>query len=266
VEITPDARILFSGSYIDTNGVLRTLLARVHADASVDDSFNGDATADLRNYTFAVDSTSRIIIAGAFTQIAGVPRQHIARLLPDGQLDTSFDPGAGPDDAVICLAVQADGKVWIGGGFTHVDGVPWNRIALLNADGSRNTDFDPGTGVQGDETQGVAVYSLGLQSNGDVVIAGSFTNYNGVPRQGLARIHGDSKSALLLLSEGRWNNNQFSFRLQGLSGGSYAVQTSTNLVDWQGWTNVQLFSSSAVLTNATSTNNTAPRFYRAVGE
>ena len=34
-----------------------------------------------------------------------------------GALDTSFDPGVGPNNDVYTLAVQADGKIILGGGF-----------------------------------------------------------------------------------------------------------------------------------------------------
>ena len=58
----------------------------------------------------------------------------------------------------------------------------------------------------------------------------------------------------------------FSFRLQGTSGTRYAVQTSTNFVDWQVWTRAQLAGASMAMTNAVPAIDAAPRFYRAVAE
>ena len=47
----------------------------------------------------------------------------------DGSLDTSFDPNA--NDLVFAVAVQADGKILVGGDFTSIGGQPRNRIARL---------------------------------------------------------------------------------------------------------------------------------------
>lgn len=257
----PDGRILISASYYDVDGVVRYLLMRAQADGTQDDSFTVGTGANSGVGLLSVDASQRILIGGGFTQVQGVARNQIARLLPDGQLDTSFDPGPGADNSVSCWALQPDGKLWIGGSFTNVDGFPCNGIALLNPDGSRNVDFNPGAGVQGG-----GITSMALQANSDLLIAGSFTSYNGVPRNGMARIHGFPPPPVVRLSQGRWNAGDFTFQLQGTSGARYALQTSTNLVDWQVWTHAQLSGSSLALTNSVSADDTAPRFYRAVAE
>ena len=73
------------------------------------------------------------------------------------------------------MAVQPDGRIIIGGEFTHVDGVPLNHIARLNADGSLDPTFDPGAGFDGD------VFSLALQPDGKVVVGGAFHSFNAIP-------------------------------------------------------------------------------------
>ena len=78
-------------------------------------------------------------------------RGRIARLNSNGTLDTSFDPGA--NDAVNALAVQADGRILVGGNFTTMGGgaagnTPRNRIARLNPDGTLDPNFNPGTGAK----------------------------------------------------------------------------------------------------------------------
>src|SRR5687767_10673538 len=44
-----------------------------------------------------VDRNGKVIIAGTFTNVNGVARNHLARLDASGALDSSFDPGTGPD-------------------------------------------------------------------------------------------------------------------------------------------------------------------------
>ena len=83
------------------------------------------------------------MVAGDFTTLGGggtgtTVRNKIGRLNPDGTLDTSFDPGA--NLAVLALAIEADGKILVGGNFTTLgDGgtgtTPRNSIGRLT-----NTD------------------------------------------------------------------------------------------------------------------------------
>ena len=65
----------------------------------------------------------------------------IARLNADGTLDTGFNPNANND--VYSIALQADGKILLGGRFTTIGGVQRNYIARLNADGTLDTGFNP---------------------------------------------------------------------------------------------------------------------------
>ena len=73
--------------------------------------------------------------------------------------------------------VQNDGKIIIGGDFTTVNGVARKGIARLNADGSLDSGFNPGAGVN---TNG-KIYALGLQADGRIVIGGDFTTFDNFP-------------------------------------------------------------------------------------
>ena len=61
-----------------------------------------------------------IVVAEWFTEIGGQPRNYIARLHPDGSMDEDFNPGV--NERVIALAIQADGKIVIGGLFNEIGG------------------------------------------------------------------------------------------------------------------------------------------------
>jgi len=68
----------------------------------------------------------------------GSIRNRIARLNPDGTLDTDFNPNVGGANSTIyAIAVQADGKILVGGVFTIIGGQTRDDIARL----------DPGTGL-----------------------------------------------------------------------------------------------------------------------
>ena len=84
------------------------------------DGFDPNANGAIR--VVVVQPDGKILIGGDFTTLspnggAAVTRNHIARLNPDGTLDTAFDPNA--NDIVYAIAVQADGKILVGGAFTE---------------------------------------------------------------------------------------------------------------------------------------------------
>src|SRR4051794_721875 len=93
------------------------------------DGFN--PSVNIWVYVSVVQPDGKIVIGGLFTSIGGVTRNHIARLNPDGTLDTAFEPNI--DGQVLSLAVQADGKILAGGVFNHVGGQTRNNIARLDA-------------------------------------------------------------------------------------------------------------------------------------
>ena len=77
------------------------------------------------------------------------------------------------------------GRILIGGRFTTYNGVTRSGIARLNADGSLDPSFDPGTGTVG------SVYFVAEAPNGQIYLAGDFTSYNGVALSGIARLNAD---------------------------------------------------------------------------
>src|SRR5262245_39430326 len=109
---------------------------------SIDSSFVLH-TNEVNNWVWAVvvQPDGKILIAGDFTSVHGVPRNRIARLLSDGSLDTSFDPGSGADTTVNCMALQSDGKILIGGSFSSINGTSRSHFARLNSNGSLDTGF-----------------------------------------------------------------------------------------------------------------------------
>ena len=82
----------------------------------------------------------KLVVAGDFVALNGRPAINVTRLLPDGQVDTTF--AAPPvDGEVVSLALQADGKLLIGGPFTTVGGQSRIGIARLLPDGTLDPAF-----------------------------------------------------------------------------------------------------------------------------
>ncbi|PYK55411.1 MAG: hypothetical protein DME47_03845 [Verrucomicrobia bacterium] len=100
-----------------------------------------------------------------------------------GQLDPTFVPAPGTNDAVNVVIPQPDGKVIAAGRFTFANNVARNRIARFNFNGSLDTTFDPGTGADGEITAAV------LQPDGRIVVAGRFTSFNGFTHNRVCRLN-----------------------------------------------------------------------------
>src|SRR5205085_10143494 len=101
-------------------------------------------------------------------------------------LDPTFNPGYGPESEVSTMTLLDSGKIMIGGMFTEVDGVPRNRIARLNADGSLDLTWDPGAGAN------YFVNTIAATPSGDLIVGGVFNYFDGLPRPFLARVLGGS--------------------------------------------------------------------------
>ena len=133
-----------------------------------------------------VQPDGKIVVAGQFASFNGTSVGKIVRLNTDGTLDASFNPGgAGSNGNLFCMALQPDGKILIGGQMTTYNGVARSRIARLNADGTLDTSFDPGTGANSTLTM------ITVQPDGKILIGGFFSAYDGTSRRNIARLNAD---------------------------------------------------------------------------
>ena len=194
VAVQPDGKTVLGGDFTGVQSVVRNHLARLNTDGSLDTNFlaspntgaNGPVSQVLVISPDGV-SLAGLLIAGTFTSYNEVPCGSLARLLPDGSLDPSFNVGTGANGPILAMAVQPDGKIIIGGDFTQFNGTERQRVARLEANGSLDTSFVPGSGADN------VVLALALDSfnPGKVYLAGRFTHCGGLLRQHIARIDAD---------------------------------------------------------------------------
>jgi uncharacterized delta-60 repeat protein len=185
IALQPDGKIIIGGEFISFNDTTRRRIARLNVDGTLDNTFNPGTGAGSTVHAIALQPDGKIIIGGYFIDYTGTARNRIARLNNDGTLDNTFNPGSGASDAVYSITLQSDGKIIIGGLFLSYNWTARMRIARLNADGSLDNTFNPGTGVSGD------VNSIALQPDGKIIIGGGFTSYNGTTRNSIARLNSD---------------------------------------------------------------------------
>lgn len=149
----------------------------------VDTTFTSYAPNNTFIRAVDVQSDGKILIGGDFTTYSGQSRNRIARLNTDGTLDTTFVVGTGFNSRVESIKIQPDGKILVGGFFNSYSGTGRNRIIRLNTDGTIDGTFSIGTGFNS------IVYSISLQSDGKILVGGSFSSYNGTGRSRFARIN-----------------------------------------------------------------------------
>ena len=194
--------------------------AAVRAQSALD-GFDPNANGSL--YAVVVQPDGKILIGGDFTTLspnggAPVVRNHIARLNPDGTLDTVFDPNA--NGAVRAIALQTDGKILVGGAFSgasSIGGQTRNFIARLDATTGLADSFDPNANN--------AVYSMAVQADGKILAGGVFTSIGGQTRNRIARL--DATTGLADSFDPNANNAVDSIAVQAdgkiLVGGLFSV-------------------------------------------
>ncbi|MEO8435397.1 MAG: DUF4214 domain-containing protein [Pyrinomonadaceae bacterium] len=181
--------------WLETFLVLGLLLAGSAAAVrgqSALDGFDPNANGVVR--VVVVQADGRILIGGDFTTLspnggAPVARNRIGRLNPDGTLDTAFNPSANGN--VFAIAVQADGKVLAGGGFTNIGGQPRNSIARLDATNGSVDVLDPFN----PNANGVVNAIVVQPADGNILVGGGFTTIGAQPRNYIARLNAASGSA-----------------------------------------------------------------------
>lgn len=174
IAVQNDGKILLGGEFATYNDFSSYSVVRINSNGSYDPTFSGN-TSNFVVYAVKIQPDNKILVAGD----RGLTRRN-----SDGTADLGFT-ASNINGSVRDIAVQPDGKIIIGGNFTNINGVARNRVARLNADGSLDTSFNTSVGAN------LSVTSLGLKNDGKIVVAGSFTAFNGTPRMRIAQLNSD---------------------------------------------------------------------------
>lgn len=145
--------------------------------------------ADATVYSVALMPDGRGVLAGAFATYDGVPRNGVVRVLPDGRLDPSFQPGLGADNIVYTVLRLPDGKLLIGGDFSFYDGIYRPGVARLNSDGSLDQAFNPLPSQPQVQGAFFEVNALALLPSGKILVGGYFSGSSGVPGNSIVRLN-----------------------------------------------------------------------------
>ncbi len=186
VAIQSDGKILAAG-YSHNGSNYDFAVVRYNTDGSLDTTFDNDGivTTDIgvgtidAGRSIALQSDGKIVVAGGSYNGSNYDFA-VVRYNTDGGLDSTFDNngiiitviGSG-DDLAKSVTIQADGKIVVAGYTYNGPGI----VVRYNTNGSLDTTFDNDgivTTVIGNVSE---VFSVTIQLNGKIVIAGN--SYNG---------------------------------------------------------------------------------------
>ncbi|MEW5675408.1 T9SS sorting signal type C domain-containing protein [Flavobacterium enshiense] len=196
VVIQPDGKIILGGDFTTYDGYTAYGICRLNTNGTKDSSFTlSSLLTNCKIRTVSLQSDGKIIIGGSNIIYDGL-RTTLVRLNSSGTVDTSFAVytiGVMDPMVINTSLVQVDGKILIGGNFETYNGTTVNRITRLNSNGSLDTSFSSGTGVDKKIDSGTDadtdVFAMALLSNGQIIIAGEFESVNQTDRKNIARIN-----------------------------------------------------------------------------
>lgn len=128
-----------------------------------------DSNGNISSYTQRVNGTVRVAVpdgsggwylGGDFTEVEGVPRNRLARILADGTLDATWIPYA---SASVLAMTRTATALYIGGSFTSVNGTTRNYLAAVDLVTGSLLSFNPNlnNGVTALATDGTLIYAGG---------------------------------------------------------------------------------------------------------
>lgn len=178
--LTPDFKLVVAGLFSNLNNKPVNSVVRLLGDGSLDESFK---TVSL-NYTtvrvLRVQPDGKTLIGGEAPFTSQKPFIPLQRLHVDGSQDTSFQIKLQGLYYISDLALQPDGKMVL---------VDRNKVYRLNSDGSLDETFQIGTAASASNRVGeVLLYSIGFQSDGKIIVSGTFEFFNGKNKKMIVRL------------------------------------------------------------------------------
>lgn len=130
-----DGKIIMVGNFIKYNNWSGNGIVRILPNGRYDSSFSVGPAFDVMPYDVIVQSDGKVLVGGRFTTYRNASRNGIVRILPNGAIDATFNPGTGFDRYTKALAFHNGERILVGGEFTQFNGACRTRIArLLNCE------------------------------------------------------------------------------------------------------------------------------------
>ena len=181
-----DGKILVGGAFNKYQNEVSNGIVRLNIDGSKDSFFNIGSGFGGNVVSLEIQKDGKIIAGGSFGSYQGGPVNRIIRLNADGSRDFSFNVGSGFNNIVNDIVIQENDEILIGGYFTEYQGKSASKIVRLNSDGSKDDNFDVGSGFRHNRVE-----SIVIQKNGQILIGGDFVLYQRTRARNIIRLNAD---------------------------------------------------------------------------
>ncbi len=197
--IDRQGRLYVGGTFLQAGGVSANGVARFDPATNTWSALGTGTQIGERGAgavrALAVDGQGRVYVGGDFTQAGGVSANRVARFDPQANSWSALGTGAqnGVNGTVNALAVDGQGRLYVGGSFASAGGVSANRVARF--DPQANSWSTLGTGSSNGLSDIIsAVYALAVDGQGRVYVGGDFTQAGGVSANNVARFDPQANS------------------------------------------------------------------------
>jgi len=187
VAVDPNGRITLGGNFTSYKGITSNGIIRLNNDGSNDTSFATGTGFNAGVLAIAIQTDGKTVVGGFSNFYNGAGGSVVLRVNNDGTKDSSYNPGLFIANSFVnAVSLQTDGKILVAGEFNSYFGSQSNRIIRLNqADGSKDTTFNTGTGFN------LAPNALAIQADSKILMGGAFTSYNESSASRITRLNSD---------------------------------------------------------------------------
>ena len=188
MELLDDGRILLAGSFTHFDSHKVGHVAILNPQGNLDITFSSlTGFSNYNEYTNAEKaiqlSDGSILVGGKFNTYQGTFSKNIAKIDPNGKLDTLFNSGNGFSHRVVDLQELKDKRIIVAGDFNFYNGSRLNNIAILHSNGKVDSNF-----ISPSSTVGY-INGITISKNDKIYVFGSFSSYNGLQQKYLVRIN-----------------------------------------------------------------------------
>lgn len=171
-----------------------------------------------------ISSDGKRVVAGHYSGEVFNGTSYVLKTDTNG-VPSSFSSGIGFDAQTLVAVQQPDGKILVGGNFTSYNKKPVAKLVRLNEDGTVDSTFNLGTGINNE------VAAIALQSDGKIVIGGSFTSVNSITQYYISRLEANGAVDMTFAIGTGFNNTVTSLGISTtgkiLAGGTFTSFNGT---------------------------------------
>ena len=191
----------------DTNKI-----ARINSDGTYDNTFNiGTFNFISTNGINKIyeKANGNLYIAGNFNSYDGdSSNRNFIEIDNTGIVTPIFNSNLFVGNEVRDFDILPSNKIVIAGGFSGVNSVARNRIAIINPDGTLDTTFDPGVGASN------SIFKVKFFNN-KIYVAGAFNQWNNTQANFMVRLNLDGTLDTTFNAKFGFNVNDFVFQPDG---------------------------------------------------